>query len=108
MSARSDRFTAAFPRPDNAKQLMRWTIYLASIVGSLAGAARWVNSHPTKAESDSLFVRRDTFALYRVEQAGMRREDSLSRSADREKILNAIQGVDSSLKCLRKVPGFCR
>lgn len=111
MTLRAERFTAAFSRPldtMSAKTFIRGAMLLIALAGSLGALGRWVTSHPTKAEVDSVFVRRDTFAIYQQGLAAKLREDSITRTQDLRDILHAVQGVDSSVKCLRNVPGYCR
>lgn len=94
---RTQRLTAAFRlerlETMSAKTFIRLTIGLITLAGSLGAAGRWINSHPTRAEVDSAYVRRDTFALYRRDVVTVRLRDSLvldARQARSDSMLSAL------------------
>ena len=63
------------------------------IIAFLAGAARWVNAHPTRAEVDSAYVRRYDFAIYQQGQVTLRMRDSLiqdARDVRRDSLLSSL------------------
>lgn len=58
---------------------------LVAIITPLAAAARWAhntaNAYPTKAAVESLYVRRDSFAVYQAGESQVHQRDSLIMAA---------------------------
>lgn len=79
---RAERFTQAFRfEAMSARSFIRLVLGAIAFAGSLGAAARWVNAHPTKAEVDSVYVRRDTFAIYQQGHNAIHMRDSLIQAA---------------------------
>lgn len=85
-------------------RLLGIVIGVCTLVGLLAGAARWVGGFETKSHADSTFVRKDSAV---VQQAGIARRysvDSVARMARDERIDSALAVLVRA--CIRK--GDCR
>lgn len=81
------------------KPIPRFLLLLGALIpitAAVAGGARVV-----KTTADETYVRRDSFSL-------MRRTDSLTALSDRREVFRLLSGLDSSDRCRRGQPGFCR
>ena len=110
---RAQRITTALHLSSmSARTAFRLIAGMLGLATTLGATARWVhntaNAYPTKAEVESVFVRRDTFALYRLDQAAQRREDSTARAAEYRDLFHAVMSMDSSDKCRRNLMRYCR
>lgn len=94
--------TAPFPRP------LRWLLALIPLGAAFGASLRALNNVETRTHAESMFVRRDSFAIHQAAEATLHADEIRRADSAFREMLHIVSGLDSSDHCRRGFRNYCR